>query len=76
MRDRQIYKFYASTISFKVDTLKSTMKVNLSVNFDDRYIPSSINPDSLIKVPFVESYINNVYFHLADSVNVKGNFQA
>ena len=46
MRDRQIYKFYASTISFKVDTLKSTMKVNLTVNFDDRYIPSSINPDS------------------------------
>lgn len=76
MRDRQIYKFYASTISFKVDTLKSTMKVNLTVNFDDRYIPSSINPDSLIKVPFVESYINNVYFHLADSVNFKGNFQA
>ena len=76
MRDRQIYKFYASTITFKADTLKSTMKVNLTVNFEDRYVPSPINPDSLIKVPFVESVINNVYFHLADTLNFKGNFQA
>ena len=74
MRDRQIYKFYASTISFNADTLKSTMKVNLTVNFEDRYIPLAINPDSLIKIPFVESFINNVYFHLADTLNVEGVF--
>ena len=52
------------------------MKVNLTVNFEDRYVPSPINPDSLIKVPFVESVINNVYFHLADTLNFKWNFQA
>lgn len=68
MRDENIYKFYSSTISYVADTFKSAMKVNITLRFEDRFIPSPNNPDSLIKVPFQPYYINDVYFHLADTL--------
>lgn len=74
MRDEEIYKFYGSNIQFLADTFKNTMKVNLLMKFEDRYIPSPNNSDSLIKVPFKATVINDVYFHLADTLNYKGEF--
>ncbi len=74
MRDKQIYKFYAANISFKVDTIRSTMKANITVNFEDRFVPSSSNPDSLLRVPFVAVNVRDVYFHLSDTLFFEGNF--
>lgn len=74
MRDEEIYKFYGSNIKFVADTFKNTMKVNVVLKFDDRYIPDPNNSDSLIKVPFKATVINDVFFHLADTLNYKGEF--
>ena len=74
MRDKSIYKFNGSNIHFVADTFKSTMKVNLTLRFEDRFIPSPSNKDSLIKVPFQATVINKVYFHLADTIYYSGSF--
>ncbi len=74
MRDEEIYKFYSSNIKFLADTFKTTMKVNLVMKFEDRYIPDPNKKDSLIRVPFKSTIINDVYFHLADTLNYKGEF--
>lgn len=75
-RDNQVYKFSASSISFSADTNKRNMRVRLVMQFDDRYVPSEQNKDSLVRIPYVEMEISNVYFHLSDTINVKENFVA
>ncbi len=74
MRDERVYKFYASNIKFIADTFKNTMKVNLTIKFEDRFVPDPNKEDSLVRVPFNVYQINNVYFHLADTLNFKGSF--
>jgi hypothetical protein len=74
MRDEMIYQFYPSNIHFIADTFKKSMKVNLILEFNDRLIPDPNNKDSLKKIPFKETFINNVFFHLADTLSVKGSF--
>lgn len=74
MRDETIYKFYASNIKFIADTIKKNMKVNIIIQFNERLISDPNDKKSLVKVPFQETFINNVYFHLADSISFKGSF--
>lgn len=74
MRDKSVYKFYATNVHYVADTFKSTMKVNITLRFEDRYIQSPTNKDSLIKVPFQATYVNKVYFHLADTLYYNGSF--
>ena len=38
------------------------MTVRLIVQFDDRYVPSEVKKDSLIRVPYVEMSVSDVYF--------------
>jgi len=63
-----------ASISFEADTIKKTMSVNLKVIFGDRYIKSRENRDSLIQVKHEETFINTVYFHLADTIHYPGSF--
>lgn len=74
MRDESIYKFNSTSIQFAADTNRQTMTVFLKVIFEDRLIASVTNPDSLMVVPFRETKVNKVYFHLADSLQVEGVF--
>ena len=74
LRDDQVYKFSSSSITYTADTNKRTMKVRLQVHFDDRFIPSEIKKDSLIRVPYVEMTIASVFFHLSDSLNMDSSF--
>jgi len=74
LRDDQVYKFSSSSISYSADTNKQTMRVRLIIQFDDRYIPSEAKKDSLIKVPYTEMTIANVYFHLSDTLNSDSSF--
>ncbi|MBM3186356.1 MAG: BamA/TamA family outer membrane protein [Bacteroidetes bacterium] len=73
-RDETVYKFYTSNIHFTADTLKKTMKVNLILEFLDRFVQDPNNKDSVKKVPFYSTEIKNVYFHLSDTLNVKGSY--
>ncbi|MFN5505572.1 MAG: BamA/TamA family outer membrane protein [Flavobacteriia bacterium] len=74
MRDESVYKFNSNSIQFQADTNRQTMTVNLVVKFEDRLVPSVQNPDSLVRVPYRETKINRVYFHLADTLQVSGTF--
>ncbi len=74
MRDESVYKFNSNSIQFQADTNRTTMTVHLVVKFEDRLVPSAQNPDSLVRVPYRETKINRVYFHLADTLQVAGNF--
>ena len=74
MRDESIYKFNSSSIQFQADTNRQTMTVHLLVKFEDRLVTVPQYPDSLIRVPYRETKINKVYFHLADSIQVAGSF--
>jgi hypothetical protein len=73
-RDESVYKFYPSNIHFIADTFKTTMKVNLTLEFTDRLVPDPKKKDSLILIPFRQTLINNVNFHLSDTLTVKGVF--
>lgn len=74
MRDESVYKFNSGSIQFAADTNRQTMTVFLMVKFEDRMVPSAVNPDSLVRVPYRETKINRVYFHLADTLQVEGTF--
>ncbi len=75
-RDESVYKFYPSNIHFTADTMKKTMKVNLVLEFLDRLVPDSNKKDSLKKVPFYSTEIKDVYFHLSDTLNIKGSYSS
>lgn len=74
MRDESVYKFNSNSIQFQADTNRATMTVHLVVKFEDRLVPSAQNLDSLVRVPYRETKINRVYFHLADTLQVAGSF--
>ncbi len=74
MRDESVYKFNSNSIQFQADTNRQTMTVHLVVKFEDRLVPSLQNPDSLVRVPYRETKINKVFFHLADTLQVAGTF--
>ncbi len=74
LRDDQVYKFSSSSITYTADTNKRTMKVRLQVHFDDRFVPSDVKKDSLIRIPYVEMTVANVYFHLSDTINMDSSF--
>ncbi|MDC3252702.1 outer membrane protein assembly factor [Crocinitomicaceae bacterium] len=75
MRDSSFYGFSANHIRFVSDTSKLDMQVDLGIVFGDRMIRSSKNRDSLLFVPHKRTYINEVYFHVADSLRYNGNFK-
>ncbi len=74
MRNEGLYGFSTSHISFVADTNQTTMKVNIGVQFGDRLIISKEKKDSVLRVKHEEAYIHNVYFHLADTLRVPGQF--
>lgn len=74
MRNESLYGFSSNHITFLADTNRQTMKVNLGIQFGDRLIKKVETGDSLIRVKHDETYVYNVYFHLADTLNYEGNF--
>lgn len=75
MRDSKLFGFSSSNINFIADTTYATMNVTLGVRFTDRLIKSDSFKDSMVPVKFKETWVKNVYFHIADTINFKGNFK-
>ena len=73
-RNHGYYKFSASSIEFIADTLFSTMKVNLEMKLNKQFIPIADNPDSLVLKPYKYAMVNEVHFHMSDTLNVPGDF--
>lgn len=75
MRDEAIYGFSPNNINFIIDTNQRDMKVILGINFKERKVYDENNKDSLITRKYQKMYVENVYFHIADSSLFKGNFK-
>ena len=75
MRNEGIYGFSSKHIKFVADTIRSSMRVNVGVQFGDRFIQSEENKDSLIRIKHELAYINKVMFHIADTVFYEGSFK-
>ena len=74
MRNEGLYGFSSNHISFVADTNRQKMTVNVGGQFGDRYIQSQEERDSTIRVKHQEAFINNVYFHLSDTIHYPGSF--
>lgn len=71
MRNEGIYGFRESYVSFEVDTLGKENSMNVAIQIAQRY--AEIEGGS-VKNPFAVTHVNKVYFHIADTINYKGNF--
>jgi len=75
MRDNALYGFSSSHITYIADTNRTTMRVKLGIEFSGRSVRSEYDIDSLIKIPHKITYVKDVYFHIADTLNYIGNFK-
>ncbi|MFL2664240.1 MAG: BamA/TamA family outer membrane protein [Crocinitomicaceae bacterium] len=73
-RNHGYYKYSSSSIEFVADTAHKERKVVLEMKFNSQYESNADNPDSLFLRPYKYSRINEVHFHLSDTLNVKGRF--
>jgi outer membrane protein assembly factor BamA len=74
IRNNGVYGFNSSIIHFIADTNSFKKSVQLTIQLNDRVIQS--NNDSIRTIKHAITSINKVYFHLADTLNYKGNFSA
>ena len=68
MRDSSFYSFASTSITYIADTVKSSMKVNLGIVFSDRAILVKNEKDSVLLRPYKKTKIEDVYFHIADTM--------
>lgn len=70
-RNRGIFGFRSSYITFEVDTLNTAYSASVAVIIAKR----EIEKDGVkIHKPFAPTTINKVHFHILDTMNYKGNF--
>ena len=74
-RNHGYYKYSSSSIDFVADTNHNERKVVLEMKLNSQYASNADNPDSLFLRPYKYSRINEVHFHLSDTLNVKGPFR-
>jgi outer membrane protein assembly factor BamA len=74
MRDSSFYGFSANHITYVADTSKHDMSVDLTLVFGDRTIRADGDMDSLIQIKHKKFVVDEVLFHLADTLNYEGNF--
>ncbi|WP_123776061.1 translocation and assembly module lipoprotein TamL [Brumimicrobium aurantiacum] len=72
MKNSSVYGFKESYISFEVDTLGGNDTIQVAIDISKRIVGKDEN--ERVK-PFVNTRINEVVFHLMDTLNYPGNFQ-
>lgn len=72
MRQRGLYGFKESYVSFEVDTLGGGHNIQMSVDVSKRIVGKDENER---EKPFEFTRIHRVTFHLLDTMSFKGNFQ-
>tara|TARA_B110000285_G_C15140597_1_gene630522 strand:+ start:51 stop:2660 length:2610 start_codon:yes stop_codon:yes gene_type:complete len=75
MRNQGFYGFSSSHITYLADTSSKEKTVNLSIRFSDRYLKSTIYPDSIVQLRHEKAYISKVFFHVADTIYYEGSFK-
>lgn len=74
MRDSSFYGFSANHITYVADTSSKDMSVNLTIVIGDRTVRVNPSSDSLIQIKHKKFIIDEVYFHMADTMQYEGNF--
>ncbi len=72
MKDRSLYGFSPSNVSFEADTNKRDMRLVLKIILGDRQV---LVGDSIVYRPHQFTYVNDVVFHLIDTSYVKRSFK-
>ncbi len=73
LRDSSFYGFNASHIKFLVDTTYGPMKVKLGVELSGKIIIVKEHKDSLIVTDHCKNYMDEIVYHVADSVLYEGS---
>ncbi|TNE54180.1 MAG: hypothetical protein EP338_08435 [Bacteroidetes bacterium] len=71
MKDKKLYGFSPSSITFKADTSGNSFDVGLKIRFADRKIPGN---DTIYTVPYQPTGVRKVHFHLIDTTYIKGSY--
>lgn len=74
MRDSSFYGFSPNHITYLADTSRSDMSVNLTIRIGDRTVRAPGTEDSLIKIRHEKFEIDEVFFHMSDTLSYEGNF--
>ncbi len=74
MRDSSFYGFSFNHITFLADTLRKDMSVNLTIVIGDRTVRAPGTKDSLIQIQHEKFVIDEVFFHMSDTLSYEGNF--
>lgn len=74
LRNETFYEFSQSHILFKADTTKRANGVSLGISILPRTMRDKDNKDSIIVIPHKQYKIGEVYFHISDTINYKGNY--
>ncbi len=74
MRDSSFYGFSSNHITYLADTSREDMSVDLTIVFGDRTVRAEASSDSLIQIRHEKYVIDEVFFHLADTLQYDGNF--
>lgn len=75
MRDESIYDFNFSSIDYEADTTLGNYKVRVGVRFAERRVKLPEYTDSVITVPYRSFLVNDVHFHIVDTIMMKGNYK-
>lgn len=72
MRDNSIFGFRTSYVSFEVDSLRKDYSLDINVKVAQRMVERD---GEMVHKPFEQTKINNVYFHMEDTLTYDGNFK-
>jgi len=75
MRDSSFYGFSPKSIRFIVDTVQSEMKATVGIEIGDRVITYLEYKDSISLIPYRKYKVNQVYFHMPDTVDLNQNYE-
>ncbi len=75
MRDNALYGFSSQHILYEADTTQESLRVKLGVIFSPRMIRSEQFKDSLVPQAHKITFVRDVYFHIADTMDFDGNFK-
>lgn len=75
-RNKGVYNFNSSFISFLVDTNKRKMNVSLGIIISEKLITDEGTKDSLVYKSHEKVYVQDVHFHIIDTMFMAGTFFA
>ncbi|GAB5418110.1 MAG: BamA/TamA family outer membrane protein [Crocinitomicaceae bacterium] len=74
MRDSSFYGFSFNHITYLADTVRKDMSVNLTIVIGDRTVRAPGAKDSLIQIQHEKFVVDEVFFHISDTLSYEGNF--